>query len=33
LPQNLNGDPDAPIENHPKYKDAVAAAGTKPSAN
>ena len=22
---NLNGDPDAPIENHPKYKDAVAA--------
>ena len=21
---NLNGDPDAPIENHPKYKDAVA---------
>jgi membrane fusion protein (multidrug efflux system) len=22
---NLNGDPDAPIENHPRYKDAVAA--------
>ena len=22
---NLNGDPDAPIENHPKYRDAVAA--------
>jgi membrane fusion protein (multidrug efflux system) len=22
---NLNGDPDAPIENHPKYKDAMAA--------
>jgi membrane fusion protein (multidrug efflux system) len=22
---NLNGDPDAPIESHPKYKDAVAA--------
>src|SRR5712664_4191287 len=22
---NLNGDPNAPIENHPKYKDAVAA--------
>jgi membrane fusion protein (multidrug efflux system) len=22
---NLNGNPDAPIENHPKYKDAVAA--------
>jgi membrane fusion protein, multidrug efflux system len=22
---NLNGDPDAPIENHPKYKDAIAA--------
>ena len=22
---NLNGDPDAPIEDHPKYKDAVAA--------
>src|SRR5258707_12711922 len=21
---NLNGDPDAPIENHPRYKDAVA---------
>jgi membrane fusion protein (multidrug efflux system) len=25
LAANLNGDPDAPIENHPKYKDAVAA--------
>jgi membrane fusion protein, multidrug efflux system len=24
LAANLNGDPDAPIENHPKYKDAVA---------
>jgi membrane fusion protein (multidrug efflux system) len=22
---NLNGDPDAPVENHPRYKDAVAA--------
>jgi membrane fusion protein (multidrug efflux system) len=25
LAANLNGDPDAPIENHPKYKDALAA--------
>jgi membrane fusion protein (multidrug efflux system) len=25
LAANLNGDPDAPIENHPRYKDAVAA--------
>jgi membrane fusion protein, multidrug efflux system len=25
LAANLNGDPDAPIENHPKFKDAVAA--------
>jgi membrane fusion protein (multidrug efflux system) len=25
LAANLNGDPDASIENHPKYKDAVAA--------
>lgn len=25
LAANLNGDPNAPIENHPKYKDAVAA--------
>jgi membrane fusion protein, multidrug efflux system len=25
LAANLNGDPDAPIENHPKYKDAIAA--------
>src|SRR6476659_2012113 len=25
LAANLNGNPDAPIENHPKYKDAVAA--------
>jgi membrane fusion protein (multidrug efflux system) len=25
LAANLNGDPDAPIENHPKYRDAVAA--------
>ncbi len=25
LAANMNGDPDAPIENHPKYKDAVAA--------
>jgi membrane fusion protein (multidrug efflux system) len=25
LAANLNGDPDAPIEDHPKYKDAVAA--------
>jgi membrane fusion protein (multidrug efflux system) len=25
LVANLNGNPDAPIENHPKYKDAVAA--------
>jgi membrane fusion protein (multidrug efflux system) len=25
LAANLNGDPDAPIESHPKYKDAVAA--------
>jgi membrane fusion protein, multidrug efflux system len=24
LAANLNGDPDAPIENHPKYKDAIA---------
>jgi membrane fusion protein (multidrug efflux system) len=24
LAANLNGDPDAPIENHPRYKDAVA---------
>src|SRR5712672_2071526 len=24
LADNLNGDPDAPIENHPRYKDAVA---------
>jgi membrane fusion protein (multidrug efflux system) len=24
LAANLNGDPDAPIENHPKYQDAVA---------
>jgi membrane fusion protein (multidrug efflux system) len=25
LAANLNGDPDAPIQNHPRYKDAVAA--------
>jgi membrane fusion protein (multidrug efflux system) len=25
LAANLNGDPDAPIENHPRYKDALAA--------
>jgi membrane fusion protein (multidrug efflux system) len=25
LAANLNGDPDAPIEDHPKYKDAIAA--------
>jgi membrane fusion protein (multidrug efflux system) len=25
LAANLNGDPDAPIENHPKFKDALAA--------
>jgi membrane fusion protein, multidrug efflux system len=25
LAANLNGDPDAPIENHPRYKDTVAA--------
>src|ERR1700754_4034079 len=25
LAANLNGDPDAPIENHPRYKDAMAA--------
>src|ERR1700688_463559 len=25
LAANLNGDPDAPVENHPKYKDALAA--------
>jgi membrane fusion protein, multidrug efflux system len=25
LAANLNGDPDAPIENHPKYRDSVAA--------
>jgi len=25
LAANLNGDPEAPIENHPKYKDALAA--------
>jgi membrane fusion protein (multidrug efflux system) len=25
LAANLNGDPDAPIENHPKYRDALAA--------
>jgi len=25
LAANLNGDPDAPVENHPRYKDAVAA--------